>query len=75
MQCTRLIFFGKKACHCCHFKVKFKQTSIFLDFSKLFWMETDTQKSTKLHVQPSNRCSLKIYQPVYIDHMGCIALG
>ena len=41
----------------------------------LFWMETDTQKSTKLHVQPGNHCFLKIYQPRYIDHMGCIALG
>ena len=37
-------------------------------------METDTQKLTKLHVQPGNHCSLKIYQAIYIDHTGCIAL-
>ena len=40
-----------------------------------FWMETDTQKSTKFHVQRGNHCSLKIYQPIYIDHMGCVAMG
>ena len=32
-------------------------------------METDTQKSRKLHIQPGNHCFLNIYQPICIDHI------
>ena len=38
-------------------------------------METDTKMLTKLDIQPDNHCSLKIFQPIYIDQIGCIALG
>ena len=35
MHCTTVVcFYGKKASQHCHFEVKFKQTSEFLDFSK-----------------------------------------
>ena len=62
-------WFGKKASQPCHFEVKFKQTSVFLDSQNFFFLETDTQKSTKLHIQPGNHCFLKICQPIYIDHI------
>ena len=61
-------------CQCHHFKVRFKQPSVFLDFSKLLWMEADTKKSTKLHLQPGNQCKLKVYKPIYIDYIGCIGI-
>ena len=35
-------------------------------------METDTQKSRKLHVQSGNHCFLKIYQPIYIEHIDAL---
>ena len=65
---------AKKASQCHHFKVKFQQTLVFSDFSKVLLDENGNPKVTKIYVQPSNHGFLKIYQPIYIDHMGCIEL-
>ena len=35
---------------CCHFEFKITQTSVFLNFLKLFQMETGTYKYTKINV-------------------------
>ena len=35
-------------------------------------METDTEKSTELHVQLGDHWSLKICQPIYIDHIDAL---
>ena len=35
-------------------------------------METYTQKLTKRHIQQGNHSTLKIYQAIFIDLIGCV---
>ena len=58
-----------------HFKSNLSKLWYFYISQTFFWMETDTQKLTKSHVQPCKHCSLKIYQPIYIDHIICSTMG
>ena len=75
MPSTSLIFMAKKHLNTAILKSNLGKLWYFKISQNLFWMETDTQKLTKSPVQPGNHCSLKIRQRIYIDHMGCIALG
>ena len=75
MQCTRLIFMSKKHLNTAILKSNLSKHPSFRISQKLLWMETDTQKLTKSHFQPSNHCSLKIYQPRFIDDIRCNPLG
>ena len=74
MHSTRLIFTAKKHLTAAILKSNLRKRWYFQISQKFFWMETDTQKWTKSNVQPRNHCSLKIYQSIYIDHKGYIAL-
>ena len=71
----RLIFKAKKHLNTAILKSNSSKFWYLQISQNFFWMETDTQKSTKSHNQQGNNCSLKICQPIYIDHMGYIALG
>ena len=69
MHCNGLIFMAKKHLNATILKSNLSKCWYFWISQKFFWMETDTQKSTKLHVQPGKNCCLKNYQPIYIDHI------
>ena len=74
MHCISLIYMAKKHLNTAILKSNLSKLRYFQISRNLFWMETDTQKLTKLHVQPGNHHSLTIYQPIYINHIHVDAL-
>ena len=75
MHCTRLIFMAKKHLYATILKSSLSKLAYFQISQNFFWIKDDTQKATKSHIQQGNYCSLKTYRLIYIDHIGCIALG
>ena len=75
MHSTELIFMTTKHLNATILKSSLSKLWYSQISQNFFWMKADTQKSTKLHVQPGNHCFLKIDQPIDIDQIGCIALG
>ena len=63
MHCTRLICLAKKHLNPAILKSNLWKLRYFQISQNCFWIEIDTQKSTKSHVQPCNHCFLKICQP------------
>ena len=72
MHCIWLILMTRKHLNPAILNLNLSKHWYFQISQNLFWMETDTQKSTKLHIQPGNHRFLKIYQPIYIDHIDAL---
>ena len=75
MHSARLIFMAERHLNTDILKSNLRTLWYFYISQNFFWMKTDSQKSTKLHVQPGNHCFLKVDEPIYIHQIGCIALG